>query len=78
MVFGAICLSIVYSMLSPAVKGEIAAYSAFFERYSGSKVGEVSSAINNAYLVANGTEEGTRSYGLVVELAVAYFNGYID
>ena len=68
----------VYSNLSPAVKGEIGAYSAFFEKYRDSKAGEVSSAINNAYLIANGTTEGTRSYGLVVELAVAYFNGYID
>ena len=68
----------VYSALSPSVKGEIEAYSAFFEKYRDSKAGEVSSAINNAYLIANGTAEGTRSYGLVVELAVAYFNGYID
>ena len=68
----------VYSMLSESVKGEISAYSAFYEKYRDSKAGEVSSAINNAYLVANGTSEGTRSYGLVVDLAVAYFDGYID
>lgn len=68
----------VYAMLNENVKGEIRAYSKFYDRYRDSKVGEVSTAINNAYLVANGTEEGTRSYGLVVDLAVAYFEGKFD
>lgn len=68
----------VYSMLSETVKGELSAYSDFYSKYRDSKAGEVSSAINNAYLVANGTSEGTRSYGLVVDLALAYFDGYID
>ena len=68
----------VYELLSPAAKGEIAAYSNFYEKYKNSKVGEISSSINNAYLVANGTTEGTKSYGLVVDLAVAYFAEAFD
>ena len=68
----------VYSKLSDSVKGELAAYSKFYDKYRDSKAGEVSSAINNAYLVANGTAEGTKSYGLVVDLTVAYFEGKFD
>lgn len=67
----------VYSMLLPNARREMHAYSIFYEKYRNSKAGEVSSAINNAYLIANGTSEGARSYGLVVDLAVAYFEGYI-
>ena len=40
-------------------------------------VGVISGAINDAYLQANGTE-GTRSYGLVVDLAVAFFHAEIE
>lgn len=68
----------VYELLSTEAKGEIAAYSKFYEKYRNSRAGEISSSINNAYLVANGTEEGTKSYGLVVDLAVAYFAGAFD
>ena len=53
------------------------AYSEFFDKYRDAKAGEVSSAINNAYLVANGNPAGTKSYGLVVDLAVAYFEGML-
>jgi hypothetical protein len=45
---------------------------AFFDKYRESTVSEVSGAINNSYLQLQGTE-GTRSYGLVVDLAVAYY-----
>jgi hypothetical protein len=68
----------VYDMLNDDVKGELAAYSKFFSKYRNSTASEVSSAINNAYLIANGTKEGTKSYGLVVDLAIAYFDGYFD
>ena len=34
-------------------------------------VSAVSDAVNNTYLVLQGTE-GTKSYGMVVDLAVAY------
>ena len=60
------------SRLCTPVRQELIAYSAFFDKYRDSKVSEVSGAINNSYLQLQGTE-GTRSYGLVVDLAVAYY-----
>ncbi|MBQ7338837.1 MAG: DUF3810 domain-containing protein [Clostridia bacterium] len=60
------------SRLSAPVQQELRAYSDFFEKYRDSTVSEVSGAINNSYLQMQGTE-GTRSYGLVVDLAVAYY-----
>ena len=58
--------------LSPSVRGEMSAYSAFFDQFRDSVAGEVSEAVNNATLVLHGTE-GVKSYGMVVELAVAYY-----
>ena len=56
------------------IKKEIAAYSDFFEKYSDSVAANVSDAVNNSYLVSQGQTAGVRSYGLVTELAVAYYN----
>ena len=52
--------------------GEMIAYNEFIEPYEDHVLGEVSSTVNNAYLEMNGTE-GVASYGLVVDLAVAYY-----
>ncbi len=57
--------------LNAEVKHEMAAYSDFYDRYRDSVAGEVSSTINNSYLQSQGTP-GTRSYGMVVDLVVAY------
>lgn len=57
--------------LPMTVRYEMSAYSKFFDQYRDSVAGEVSETINDLYLKGNGTE-GTRSYGLVVDLAVAY------
>ena len=48
------------------------AYREFYEKYKDSVVGEISGSINDAYLQIQGTP-GTRSYGMVVDLAVAYY-----
>ena len=61
-----------YGTLPACVKGEMSAYSAFFEKYRDSVASEVSGTVNNTFLTLHGTE-GTRSYGMVVDLAVAYF-----
>ena len=61
-----------YSRLSKNVTWELWAFSLFFDKYSNSKASEVTDAINDAYLVTQGTE-GTKSYGMVVDLAVSYF-----
>ena len=57
--------------LSIEVRYEMAAYSKFFERYKDTVASEISGTVNDLYLKGNGTE-GTKSYGLVVDLAVAY------
>ncbi len=63
-----------YAKLAPEIKAELRAYSEFFDAYRDAPAAGVSSAVNDAYLKANGNEEGVQSYNLVVELAVAYFH----
>lgn len=62
----------VLRMLKPEVIGELQAYSAFFDAYRDSALSNVSGAVNDAYLKLNGNEAGSASYGLVVDLAVAW------
>ena len=62
----------VYSQLTGYAKGEMIAYAQFYERYRDSVASEVSDAVNNTFLTIQGTE-GTKSYGMVVDLAVAYY-----
>ena len=59
--------------LNERVKGELIAYSKFYEKYEDSVAADISGAVNNSYLQSQGQTEGTRSYGLVVDLAVAYY-----
>ena len=54
-------------------KGEFSSYSAFFEPYRDSAASAVTTAINDTYLGSQGEKAGTASYGLVVDLAVAYY-----
>ncbi|MBR4295887.1 MAG: DUF3810 domain-containing protein [Clostridia bacterium] len=54
------------------IRYEMVAYSSFFEQYRDSVASNISGTINDTYLKLNGTE-GERSYGMVVDLAVAYF-----
>ena len=54
------------------VSNELTAYSDFYERYKNSTASEISETVNDTFLKLHGTE-GTRSYGMVVDLAVAYF-----
>jgi len=58
--------------LSDTVCYELSAYSDFFDKYRDSTASKVADTLNNAYLESQGTE-GTKSYGLVVDLAVAYY-----
>ncbi len=60
--------------LHPAVLGELRAYEGFFEEFADAPMAGVSDAVNDAFLKLNGNEAGTASYGLVVELAVAYYH----
>ncbi len=63
-----------YATLDPQIKGELRAYSAFFETYRDAPAANVSSTVNDTFLKLNGNEAGVMSYDLVVELAVAYFH----
>lgn len=62
----------VYNSLPRTVRGELAAYSDFYDKYRDSTASEISGAVNDTFLKMHGTE-GTKSYGMVVDLAVAYF-----
>ncbi len=63
----------VTALLDARVIGELKAYSAFFEKYRNSQISQVSGAINDSFLKVNGTKEGEKSYGLVVNLTVSYY-----
>ena len=58
--------------LEVEVRQEMAAYSSFFSKYQNSKASSVSGAVNDTFLKFQGTE-GTASYGMVVDLTVAYY-----
>lgn len=61
-----------HAHLNPEIKGEISAYNQFFKTYANSTAGKVSGTVNNSFLQSQGTP-GTKSYGMVVDLAVAYY-----
>ena len=59
--------------LAPEVIGDLRAYDLFFEQFRDSVAADISGAVNDTSLKVHGNKEGTASYGLVVDLAVAYF-----
>ncbi len=59
--------------LAPLAKNDIAASRAVSAEYGGGLLGDISSFVNDLFLKSNGTP-GTVSYGMVVELAVAYIS----
>ena len=63
----------VYASLPYGVKTDMAAYAKFFKKYQKTVVSEVSGTVNDTFLNINGVEEGSKSYGMVVDLAVAYY-----
>ncbi len=60
---GSLCLEVRYELYS---------YSQFFDKYRHNVVADVSETVNDTYLKLQGTP-GTRSYGMVTDLAVAYY-----
>ena len=67
----------IYRALDTRVYNDILIYSRFFQKYTDSTASKVTDKVNDTYLVIQGTE-GTRSYGMVVDLAVAYHAGDIQ
>ena len=64
----------VLTVLDQRVMTELRAFSAFFDTYRDAAIADISDAVNDTYLKAHGNEAGSASYGLVVDLAVAYRN----
>lgn len=60
------------AFLDDRVRGEFAAYSRMFDPYRSSTAATVTDTVNDTYLKWQGESAGTQSYGLVVDLAVAY------
>ena len=65
--------------LSREVYNEQVAYSKFFKKYQKSVTSQISGTVNDIYLQSQGTV-GKKSYGMVVDITVAYFKnlGYIE
>ncbi len=56
-----------------AFRYEMIAYNDFFDKYKENVAADVSGAINNSYLQSQGQTAGSKSYGMVVDLTVAYY-----
>ena len=65
--------SFLYGYMPREMLLEFVAYSKFFDKYRDSVASEVTGAVNDAFLQSQGQKAGTQSYGLVVDLAVAYY-----
>jgi len=61
-----------YRFYPDGLVGEYTAYAAMFRPYSDNVASDISDAVNDTYLKAQGQTAGTASYGLVTDLAVAY------
>ena len=55
------------------VRYEQKAYNEFFEKYRDNIAADLSGATNDIYLQSPGVSAGSASYGMVVDLAVAYY-----
>ena len=67
------------SNLARAVYKEQVAYSKFFQKYQKSVTSQISGTVNDIYLQSQGTV-GKKSYGMVVDITVAYLKdlGHIE
>lgn len=63
----------VVSEKSAHISAEQAAFNDFFDKYRDSVASNVASSVNDAYLKDQGQTAGSKSYGLVVDLAVSYY-----
>ncbi|ONI45302.1 hypothetical protein AN641_00510 [Candidatus Epulonipiscioides gigas] len=59
------------------VKKDLDFGNAFWDQYRG-ETQEIADSVNNAFLKSNGVHSGTRSYGKVVDLLLAYYDKYFD
>ncbi len=66
-------VNLLYLHLPQDIMREFVAYEKFFTEYRDSVASEVTGTVNNTHLQLQGQKAGTKSYGLVVDLAVAYY-----
>ncbi len=62
-----------YADAPELLKNEMRSYNAFFEKYRENTVAKVSDKVNDTFLRVQGQQSGSKSYGLVVDLLVAYY-----
>ncbi len=65
--------ALVRASLPEEIRAEQAAYTLFFNQYRNNPIASISQATNDTYLKTQGATSGTRSYNMVVDLAVAYY-----
>lgn len=63
----------VAKMLDEGVVDDITNESEYWDKYFGTVVAETTGKVYNSYLEANGEESGTKSYGEMVDLLLAYY-----
>jgi hypothetical protein len=67
--------------LSEGVIGDLRANSEYWSKFEtpvGNTISNVSNKVNNTYLNLNGQEQGTKSYGMVVDLLIAEYKELAD
>ncbi len=66
----------IYLRQNIEIQYELIAYRDFYKQYEDNVVADVSGTVNDKYLQSQGQSAGTKSYGLVVDLMVAYFEAF--
>lgn len=69
---------LVSEYMSDAVRLELISFDRFFEKYRDSAASDVVSTVQDAYLQTQGQTQGSQSYGLVTDLAVAYYKSLLQ
>lgn len=63
------------SNISDNVRRDLEYNNNYWKNYNG-KISEISDKFNNSYLKSNGVKDGTKSYGKMVDLLLAYYKLY--
>lgn len=63
------------SNISDSVRRDLEYNNNYWKNYNG-KISEISDKFNNSYLKSNGVKDGTKSYGKMVDLLLAYYKLY--
>lgn len=65
----------IFDTLHPGVQRDFAYNSAYWKQFEG-PVSEISGAVNDSYLKANGQDDGVKSYGRMVDLLLAEYRAH--